>query len=364
MSIGAFLERRSALSVMDAVINSTTGSALGLIDSLLQEPFSQTSEPHSKPPLLHVAARMSPTAFISLQLLQTPPEMSKTHPDSSSPPPLSHATSLQGVRPHTSLVSCYVSGIICDALVQTATEIQQCTSRGVMCQDPPDSSVDSGVVVQNRSKTLLNTVNVSVDVKCPVLQASLCAMVQETAKDSSHLTGLTHTQSQLNFLLLTEVDSKEQSAEEMMPNSRVCNLMELGICDASIVCVTKVFHSEISSQSILTWEEVAKYELASPMSSPRSDEGETKNNKIAVWASLPALWCQLAAPRTGVPNEDTGGLDVLILTEAMDAWKPWVEGAMDAVELVKEVKVEREKRVLVALLSNAIRCPPFCRVSR
>ena len=293
----------------------------------------------------------------------------------SAPPSLygssrSRSTGLLRVSPHCSLISCFASGLSCHALIQTASELQQLNS-SVAVRDEIDASQDqSGStadanVVRSKSKTLLNTVNVSVEVKSPVLQASMCALTRDEEEEKgSRFTGLHPSQSQLNFLLAQAGPPEQAPESKPPPDLHVCNLAEVGVRDASITSVAKIFHSEISDQSIFTWRHIQNYRLGSPTMRPLSSDVEVNNNRITFRASLPTLWSQFAAPHTGVPNKSTGGLDVLVLCEAVEAWRPWIEAVGEAIELVKDSKVEREKRVLVTILSIAARCPLTYRVSR
>ena len=214
-----------------------------------------------------------------------------------------------------------------------------------------------------KSRSLLSSVKVSVKAQCPVLQASVSALVMGDRESPgavplSTLPTLPFSQqSQINYLLVIpgSQPSEKPESDEKIPPVKVCNLLEMGVRDASVTCVAKVIHSEVSEDSILTWSNVRSYHLTDPASSPKFEDFETKNNKVVVHASLPSLWTQLASPHTGIPNSSTGGLDLLILSEAVDAWKPGVEHLINMGQLALEKKENRDERVLLVLLSNTAR---------
>ena len=214
------------------------------------------------------------------------------------------------------------------------------------------------VTSKAKSRTLLNTSKVSVDVKCPVLQGTVCALIMDESEEESSFPGLFPVRSQLNF----DVTVPTMADGETSTVTTVCNLFEVGTADVNITCVAKIIHSEISEDAILSWKNVQSYRLIDPTSSPKSDTFEMKNNKVVFRASIPLLWSQVATPRTGIPNEGTGGIDLLVLPEAIDAWKAEVEHLVESVRMVIEGKAVREKRVLLGLLGCAARSPLYHKV--
>ena len=304
---------------------------------------------------------MAPNSFAAVQLLQAP-QTSLVVPPFAKP---AHPSSLKQIVPHSSLVTLYLSGLSCRALVVIASELQQPTQDGNNTKDrfnlPPHqetTSVDKLDPGRPKSRTLLNSFKVSANVNCPVFQIAVCALVPVSGEDAASqdtLPGLSATQSQLNFQF-SAPDSMGDGGKKDTKEVTVHNLLELGIRDATVMCVAKIIHSEISEEAILTWTNVQGYHISDPTSRPKSDDFETKNNKVVVKASLPSLWSQLAAPHTGIPNHSTGGLDILTLSEAIDVWKPGVEGVIDSVKLVLKGKTAREKRVILTLLSNTAMC--------
>ena len=298
---------------------------------------------------------MPPGAFVAIQLLQAPLEEPLIL---RKPPPKSSV--LKELIPHSSLVTCYLSGLRCNALIETSTEVQY--TEGVKETGSRTATASAERGGKAKSRSLLSSVKVSVKAQCPVLQASVSALVTgdregQGAVPLSTLPTLQSQQSQLNFLL--DVPGTRPSGtpelDEKIPPVKVCNLLEMGVRDASVTCVAKVIHSEVSEDSILTWANVRSYHLADPTSGPKLEDFETKNNKVVVHASLPSLWTQLASPHTGIPNSSTGGLDLLILSEAIDAWKPGVDHLVNMGQLALEKKENREERVLLVLLSNTAR---------
>ncbi len=353
---------------------------------------------------------MSPSAFIGLQFVQAPLDL----PAILRRPPPQNANLKEIVR-HGSVISAYLSGLAVTALIQTDVEAQVPERRkgggggrrdgegggtgggggpqeastpagdGVeLLPEPPYSSSSSAVTSSakpnKKSRILQNTIKLSLEAKCPVLQTSVCALVMPgaTAQEEgggkekapppeATLPGLLPGRSQLDFQFAflpsspLEAEKTKEASIGTAANT-LCNLLELGIQDASVTCVTKVIHSEINEEAILTWKNVQGFRLADPISSPRSDDYETKNNKVVIKASLPYLWSQLAAPVTGIPSPSTGGLDVLILSEVIDLWKPCVEQVIKSVETAIERKAVRDKSILLALLCGAARSPLFCKV--
>ena len=283
--------------------------------------------------------------------------------------PTTHPTSMTEIARHSSLISCYVSGLTCNALIQTASELHKPEKRVAAGEgDPPADNISSNRQENSdklKCQILLNSVKISLDAKCPNLQFALCALVlhdKETGRlsPSASLPGLSHTQSQLDFkftIPTIQVESAEPREKEKPidePEMTICNLLELGIRDAKVTCVAKIIHSEVSEDAILTWKNVQEYSLSDPTFRPKSDDYEMKNNKLVIKATLPSLWSQLASPAVGIPDS-TGGVDVLILNEAIDAWKPGVEHLIDTAQLALEMKSARGKRVLLTLLTNATR---------
>ena len=346
-------------AILDVLSNDSSGTVQSHISKLLKEKSFSPSPADSQPPLLHLTVSMAPTSFAAVQLLQAPqaslivpPFVKATHP-----------ASLKQIVPHSSLVTLYLSGLDCKALLVIASELQQPTLDGNNRSPHQEaSSVDGPDPGRPKSRTLLNSFKVSANVKCPVFQVAVCALVPVSGEDAAPqdtLPGLSAAQSQLNFQFSVPSsmgDGEKKDTKEVT----VHNLLELGVRDASVMCVAKIIHSEISEEAILTWTNVQGYHISDPTSRPKTDDFETKSNKVVVKASLPSLWSQLAAPHAGIPNHSTGGLDILTLSEAMDAWKPWVEGLIDSVKLVLKQKTAREKNVILTLLGNTAKCA-LCR---
>ncbi len=391
-TVGGFFERRTTEAILDAVANESSGSVLSTITKILDQPSTMIQAPD--PPLLHIALEMSPSAFVGFQFVQAPLDLPAVL---RRPPPL-HASLKEIVR-HGSVLSAYLSGLSVTALIQTDVEVQLpegrpggrgggegCAPSGDevdMSSEPrPASSLSgpsvtgSGGKTKRRSRILLNTVKVSVEAKCPVLQASLCALVMpsvgtregaggregDPCPPGVTLPGVQSSQSQLDFDFVFRPSDpvwaeKPKAAGISAVACTVCNLLELGVRDASVTCVAKIIRSEISEASILTWKNIQAFRLTDPTSSPRSDDYEMKNDKMVVRASLPYLWSQLATPATGIPSSSTGGLDVLILSEVVDMWKPGVEQVVSAAELAIKRKSERDKRALLAILSSTVGSP-------
>lgn len=301
---------------------------------------------------------MAPSSFAAIQLLQAPTKPPTLPPFSKLP-----HTSLKQIISNTSLVTLYLSGLSCKALLLAASELQQPSqtensdpNRSNSPHRSESNSINSSTPGRAKPRTLLNSFKVSADLKCPVFQIAVCALIPVGSEDGTSqdtLPGLSPAQSQLKFNLALP---DRMGDEEEKKDVTICNLLELGVRDASATCVAQIIHSEISEEAILTWTNVQGYHLSDPTSRPKTDDFETKNNKVVVKISLPSLWSQLAAPYTGIPNGSTGGLDILTLSEAIDAWKPGMESLVDSVKMVPKVKTAREKRVALGLLGNAAMC--------
>ena len=358
-NIGCFFEHQSALAILDVLSNNSRGAVQSHISKILKQKSFNPPPADSQPPLLHLSVSMAPSSFAAIQLLQASTKTPALPPFSKLP-----CTSLKQIISNSSLVTLYLSGLSCKALLLAASELQQTTQ--TESSDPNRSnsphhseanSINGSTPGKAKSRTLLNSFKVSTDLKCPVFQIAVCALIpvgSEDAISQDTLPGLSPAQSQLKFNLA--LPDRLEGDEREKKDITICNLLELGVRDANATCVAQIIHSEISEEAVLTWKNVQGYHLSDPTSRPKTDDFETKSNKVIVKISLPSLWSQLAAPHTGIPNSSTGGLDILTLSEAIDAWKPGMESLVDSAKMVLKVKTTREKRVALALLGNAAMC--------
>lgn len=79
--------------------------------------------------------------------------------------------------------------------------------------------------------------------------------------------------------------------------------------------------------------------------------------------SVPQVWCHVAAPLSGIPSDhSTGGLDVLVTMDIVEAWAPGIQSLGDTVSKLFVEKRERDRCVLLAFLCAANHLPLSSRV--
>ena len=359
---GKFFSERSASFVLDTVTHDSSAAVNSHLVQLIKE--HSFNQPQDKPhPLLHLTVAMAPAAFATVQLLQTPKQLTLRHTSNGN----SSTISLKEVAKHSSLLVCYASGIGCDALLETASEFQETVhnkSRGEE-RNEEDEKIgrdrekegDGDGEEGTKAKTKIDSFKLSADVKLPVIQLAICALVPDEDKAKrSTLPSLSQAQSQLNFQLsnlspiTAEKDGEGKSAV-------VCVLLEAGIRESTATCVAEIVHSELSEEIVLTWRNVQGYQLQDVQKRPTSDECQEKKNRVVFSASLPLFWSQLASPHTGIASSSTGGIDMLILLEAMEAWQRGVEQLISSTQFLLSNKALREKQVLLTLIANAAKMP-------
>ena len=355
---GRFFSERTASFVLDTVTHDSSAAVNSHLVHLIKE--QSFKQPQDKPhPLLHLTVAMAPEAFAAIQLLQAPKHLSLSQPRNGN----SSNISLKEVVRHSSLMVCYASGIGCDVLLETASEFQDTVhnkSRGEAEGNGEKERGGEGEMEEGtKAKTKIDSFKVSADVKLPVVQLAVCALVPEE-RDSgrakkSTLPSLSHAQSQLNFQLsnLPPITAEGGEAKSAV----VCVLLEAGIRESTATCVAEIVHSELSEEIVLTWRNVQGYELQDVRKRPTSDECQEKKNRVVFSASLPLFWSQLASPHTGIASSSTGGIDMLILLEAMEAWQRGVEQLLSSTQSLLSSKAHREKQVLLALIANAAKMP-------
>ena len=350
-SVGGYVEGRSATAILDVLSNDSHGSIKAHIAKILKEK-SFSLPPAPSHPLLHLSVTMAPTAFAAVQLVQAPRDSSGLR---DKPRPPSRSMQLCELAKHSSLVTLYLTGLGCTALLYTASEIQQAALNR--------SRVAEGEQIEatEKCKSLLSSYKLSAELKCPVIQAAVCALVPAEADGKeSTLPGLSALQSQLSFHYALPAS---QGGDCNCPEMEVRDLLEAGIREASVSCVANFVHSELSEEVVLTWRNIQDYELTNETTRPSSEDYEMSNNKVVVKALVPSLWSQLAAPHTGIACHSTGGLDVLVVLEAVEAWQGSVERLVKLATSVVQRKALREKRVILTLLNNATRSSLYHKVS-
>lgn len=367
---GRFFSERSALFVLDTISHDSSAAVNSHLVQLIKE--QSFNQPQDKPhPLLHLTVAMAPAAFATIQLLQTPKQLALNQSRNGA----TSNISLKKVARHSSLLVCYVSGIGCDALLETASEFQDTVhnkSRGEERKEREERAEGDGEreggeeegEEGTKAKTKIDSFKLSADVKLPVVQLAVCALVPEEGEERakrSILPSLSQAQSQLNFQLSNLPPITADGGEAR--SAVVCVLLEAGIRESTATCVAEIVHSELSEEIVLTWRNVQGYQLQDVRKRPTSEDCQEKKNRVVFSASLPLFWSQLASPHTGIASSSTGGIDMLILLEAMEAWQRGVEQLVSSAQSLMSNKALREKQVLLTLIANAAKLPLMKKVS-
>ena len=364
---GRFFSERSALFVLDTVSHDSSAAVNSHLVQLIKE--HSFNQPQDKPhPLLHLTVAMAPAAFATIQLLQTPKQLTLNPSRNST----TSNISLKKMARHSSLLVCYASGVGCDALLETASEFQDTVHNKSRGEERKERAKEDGEreggegegEEGTKAKTKIDSFKVSADVKLPIVQLAVCALVPEEGEERtkrSTLPSLSQAQSQLNFQLSNLPPITAEGGEAR--SAAVCVLLEAGIRESTATCVAEIVHSELSEEIVLTWRNVQGYQLQDVRKCPTSDDCQEKKNRVVFSASLPLFWSQLASPHTGIASSSTGGIDMLILLEAMEAWQRGVEQLISSAQSLMSSKALREKQVLLTLIANAAKLPLMKKVS-
>ena len=251
---------------------------------------------------------IAPGAFVAIQLLQHAPPKKLWHDDR-------HHSQLQEVVSHKSLMTLYLSGTNGHIMLKTS----QSTS------SPSNSR---------------RSVWVGVEVKLPVVQFNMVALVPKT-HGCSALPGLVKGQQQLEFSLEPLCDPDHLCYE-------VQDLLEAGLKEAWLSVPATVVTSRVERKGVVLWEEVVEGGAG-----PDSEATETAANSVGVRLSITSLWSQLAAPQSGVARPSSGGLDLLVAMEAVEVWQERLPRLVKCVEELIQSKADRERQVLLALVTFA-----------
>ena len=296
-----------------------------MVDSLAQlVPDSSEHVADKTTPLLHLNLSMATGSFLTFQFLQSSPPVSVGSP-AGCPPRLTE------ILAHRSLLTLYASGVELHLLVRSSGEVVQATQDQAL-------------------PTRINSLKLSAEVKCPVVQANVSALVNAEL-DVAKLPGLVPGQQQLDFSLTAPPTSV--GAARVV----VCDLLEAGVKDASLSFATSVLHSETSSDPILTWESLQTAAPRDPQASASAKGEDMKKNRMYMNCQVPVLWGQLASPPCGLPDPMAGGLDILLLQDAVKAWQVPVHSLKEKVMAMLCNKEKRDKQVMLTLVSNAIQNP-------
>ena len=346
--------------MLDTVTHDSSAAVGGHLVQLLKD--KSFNQPHQKPhPLLHLTLTMAASSFATVQLLQTPKHL--TFDEAEIPSNIS----LKEVARHSSLLVCYATGMGLDALLETASEFQE-TLHNKSCGDDRGNETEEGEDEQRnigevgtKARTKIDSFKLSAEVKLPVIQLAMCALLPERTEGvkSATFPSLSRTQSQLHFQLVNIPPITEEATSE----STVCILLEAGMKESTATCVAEIIHSELSEEVVLTWRNVQGYQLQDVSAQPTSEDCQEKKNRVVLSISLPKFWSQLASPSTGIAGPTTGGIDILILIEAIEAWKSSVEKLLSSIQSLLTKKSLREKQALLMLIANAAKLPMYRKVS-
>lgn len=313
-SIEDFFKNRSPVSILNWVSYFATSKAVSSLDDLLLE---QALQPTSvSTPILSLDVSLAPGAFVAIQMLQSSHVVENTH----NPAPWK----LNKIQPCKSLLTLYLSKLRCSTLIHTSSDIKV---------------VEEKEAEEQSSYLKISSVKISTQLTCPVVQLDLAALVKPQGTEPL---GLASGQQQLDFTLRSPVSQCETLV--------VCDLLEAGLKDTSLTCAAQIYHSGLSNKTILTWSSVQK-----GFSSSVTDNREIRKNQIAINMCVPVLWCQIAAPRCGLPQPTSSGLDLLVICEVVQAWQDAVRVCSKALGQLRQTKANRDSEVFLTLFSNAMR---------
>ncbi len=301
-SVHHWFNTRSHLAVMDALSHSCLAT---LRDHFTQLHNSDT--PELPRPLLHLSVDMAIQSSLAIQLVQVPKKMKK----------LPTETTLKEITRHMTLLNIFVSGLKCHALFQTSKEM-------------------GGV-----SKRILSSVEIVGRVNLPTIQTSICCLVPKSDANRT-LLSLSPEQSQLLF----EISSSKDLT--------LCTLLEAGLKDSCLTLVAKLLTSEVHEDGVLEWNHVHQYGNIESVS-PSHAEVESKNNHFMVDAVLPRVWSQVATTHTGIASSVTGGLDLLVLYEALEVWHEHIGGVVSVAGKLFSDKTSHDRHILLTIIANAAR---------
>ena len=289
--------------MMDALSHSTLSA---IRDHFTQLHTSTTSTPEPPQPLLHLSVAMEAHSSLAIQLHQVPKKATQVPTESM----------LKEITRHMTLLTIYISGLNCHALFQTSKE------------------------VGGASKQILSSVDIVGDINIPVVQTSICCLVPKLHGEQTPL-NLSSEQSQLSFELTQARDLT------------LCTLLEAGLKDVGVRLVAKLLQTEVHEETVMDWNHIHQY---SGMGTGVLDHAlETRNNQFVINVSIPLLWSQVASTHTGIAGPLTGGLDLLVLYEALEAWHEPVEGVASLIGKLVKDKTSRDRRVLLTIVANAAR---------
>ena len=328
-SVETFFSGRSAVSVLNWAMFPASYSVTNQLEQQLPSLAIPSTAPSTL--LLHANLTMTPASYLAIQLLQSSSAISATPPDLSDP---KIPDKLSEIRAHKSLVTLYTSGMVANFLVRSTTGQQSDSNTGVQ----PNVGMEPECAAMEGK-----AVHIAAEVKCPVVQANVAALVEKKMVDE-HFPGLVSAQQQLDFTLVTTPTNGRS------PDMEVRDLLEAGLKDVGVSVAACVLHSTTTTAPVLTWEAL-QTPTQPAVSRPAQD---VKDNQVYLNLHLPVVWCELASPPCGVPHPSAGGLDILLLQDAASAWQSPVQGVQQKVAALIRSKASRDKQVWLTLFSNAV----------
>lgn len=249
---------------------------------------------------------METQSSLAIQLLQIPKKVTQIPTE----------LRLKEITHHMSLINIFVSGLKCQTLFQTARD------------------------VGGASKRILSSMKILGKVNLPVIQASICCLLPKYDLNKT-LPTLPLEQSQLAFELSTVKDLS------------VCTLLEAGLKDIGVTLVAKLLATEVHEDAVLDWTHIRQYGTLDSVMPTHAVE--SKNNHFVLDIVMPRVWSQVASTHTGIAGPVTGGLDLLIMYEAMEAWLQHVGDFPLLVNKLFSDKSSRDRKVLLTIVANAAR---------
>ena len=317
-SVKEFVAERSAMAILN-VTSFMTAQGISSLISSVDEPAQSTTSPSDSggvAPLVGIHLSMSSTAFIAVQLLQHAPSRRIPYYDQRS-------NLLQEIVPHRSLMTLYLSGANAHVLLSESHK-----------SAPPNNQVSS--------------VHVAVKGKCAVLQLNLSALVP-VEHGCSTLPGLVVAQQQLDFSLLPPSSHSEQLCFALH------DLLEVGLKELTVSVAASIITSSVQSTAVVSWDQVVRDGCTETDCGDDCGSTEEMNNVLGVKFSVGSLWSQIAAPQCGLAQPSSGGLDLLIVMEAIQVWQDRLPRLVSCVQELVQAKAHRDKHVLLTLVSIAAR---------
>lgn len=271
---------------------------------------------------------MDPKACVTLQLVQSLPQRYRHSPK------LCAGANV----PTCSLLTAAVFGLYVNSLVRTHAQ---------------------AVAENDDDIATINSLHLSLQGSSSSMQLSLAVKLSEDTTPPPSLPNLVTNSSRLEAVL--------------NPCPGLCSLLEAGCVSPSFTVATKFVTLEVSHRAVLTWEHVLSHPLEGSMRKTTCQQQEKVINKVAVSVSLPQVWADVAAPPAGTIGASSGtyleaccmhtlmnpsclgSLNLLAGLEVGVAWLNQLKSISSSVHELVDTKQARDRKILLALLSNAAR---------